>query len=51
MNKYNYCYLILNKINGKCYIGSHTSNKENDSYYGSGRLIVECIKILIKMIF
>lgn len=44
MNKFNYCYLIINKIDGKCYIGSHSSMKNNDSYYGSGRLIKEEIK-------
>lgn len=29
----NYVYLTINKINGKCYIGSHLSRKENDNNY------------------
>lgn len=38
---YGYIYLILNKINGKTYIGQHKSSKEwfEDDYMGSGKLI------------
>lgn len=38
-----YVYLTLNKINGKCYIGSHLSRKENDNYLGGGKLLHQAI--------
>ena len=36
-----YIYLILNKVNGKTYVGQRKSSKEwnNDSYMGSGKLL------------
>ena len=36
-----YIYLILNKVNGKTYVGKHESPKEwyNDGYMGSGKLL------------
>lgn len=36
-----YVYLILNKVNGKTYVGQRKSSKEwnNDSYMGSGKLL------------
>jgi group I intron endonuclease len=37
--KYNYTYLITNKINGKQYVGDHSTNNLNDSYLGSGKLL------------
>lgn len=43
-NLYNYIYITINKINGKCYVGSHASCKENDNYLGSGNLIIYAIK-------
>lgn len=33
---YGYIYLIVNKINGKTYVGQRKSNKFNDFYMGSG---------------
>ena len=36
-----YIYLIVNKVNGKTYVGQHKSSKEwyNDGYMGSGKLL------------
>lgn len=36
-----YIYLIVNKVNGKTYVGQRKSSKEwnNDSYMGSGKLL------------
>lgn len=38
-----YVYLTLNRVNGKCYIGSHLSRKENDKYLGGGNLLRQAI--------
>ena len=38
-------YEITNKINGKIYIGKHQTKNINDSYYGSGKAIVNAIKL------
>jgi len=37
-------YKITNNVNGKIYIGKHQTMKPDDSYMGSGRLIVNAIK-------
>lgn len=44
MNKYYCMYQITNLINGKIYIGIHTTNNLNDSYIGSGKLIRAAVK-------
>jgi group I intron endonuclease len=31
-----YIYIITNKLNGKIYIGKHSSKRLNDNYFGSG---------------
>ena len=39
----NFIYLTTNVINGKQYIGSH-NGEINDSYLGSGKLLIKSIK-------
>ena len=42
-HKYHYCYKITNKINGKYYIGVHSTNNLSDGYMGSSRSLNEDI--------
>lgn len=44
MKKYHVIYKITNKLNGKEYIGKHSTNHINDSYMGSGRVLLSALK-------
>lgn len=44
MKRYNYIYKITNRVNGKIYIGKHSTNRINDGYMGSGVAIQQAIK-------
>ena len=37
MNKYHFVYITTNTINGKQYVGDHSTNNINDHYLGSGK--------------
>lgn len=41
---YGYIYLIVNKVNGKTYVGQHKSSNWRDKYMGSGRLLHDAKK-------
>ena len=42
--KYHFIYKITNIINNKFYVGMHSTNNINDSYFGSGRYLHRSIK-------
>lgn len=37
-------YRVTNKVNGKFYIGAHSTNNVNDGYFGSGKGILRALK-------
>ena len=39
-----YNYITTNKINGKQYVGMHSTDNIDDGYLGSGQLIMKAIK-------
>ena len=39
MKKFNYIYLTTNTINGKIYVGQHSTDNLEDGYIGSGTLL------------
>lgn len=42
--KFNFVYITTNLINGKQYIGDHSTNVMDDGYMGSGKMLVYAIK-------
>lgn len=45
---YRFVYMTTNKLNGKKYIGKHTTNNLIDGYYGSNDELIEDIKVFGK---
>jgi group I intron endonuclease len=43
-SKFRIVYLTVNCINGKKYIGQHTTIKLNDTYFGSGAVLLKALK-------
>ena len=42
--KYHYVYITTNLINGKKYVGDHSTNNLNDNYIGSGIIVKGAVK-------
>jgi len=42
--QFNFVYVTTNIVNGKQYVGDHSTNDLNDEYLGSGNLIRHAIK-------
>lgn len=43
-NKYHIVYQTTNLVNGKIYVGAHSTNDLNDGYLGSGKMLTAAIK-------
>lgn len=41
---HNFVYLSTNKINGKKYVGDHSTNNLGDGYFGSGKYFLRALK-------
>lgn len=41
---YYYCYVTINKITGKMYVGEHSTTNLNDKYLGSGKALKDSFK-------
>lgn len=44
MKKFNFIYKITNLINNKIYVGKHSTDKLEDGYFGSGKILKKAIK-------
>src|ERR1035437_5739622 len=44
IRKHYFIYIISNKINGKRYVGFHSTDNLNDNYFGSGRYLKNAIR-------
>lgn len=42
---YGYIYKVINLINGKYYVGKHKSNGFDPSYYGSGKVFKQALRL------
>lgn len=42
--KFHFIYVTTNLINGKIYVGQHSTNDLNDNYLGSGKMLQQSIK-------
>jgi len=42
--EFNYVYLTINLLNGKQYVGSHSTNNIDDGYLGTGRYFFRAVK-------
>ena len=43
MSKFHYVYEITNKLNGKIYVGKHSTTNLHDGYMGSGSILKDAI--------
>ena len=42
--KFYYVYQLINKVNGKIYVGMHATDDMDDGYLGSGKLIRRAVQ-------